>query len=96
VSINEVDIDTCRNLKRVVNSPRSLEAFKRTGILFEELAPVDHAQLKEAIRLKDPQRGGNKDIFDLRLLYANKQRKKKHQLLVDVSSFFNRLAVSLR
>lgn len=80
-----MDIEKCRNLKRQINSPRSLEAFKRLGILFEELAPIDNAKLKEAIRLKDPQMGNNKDIFDLRLLYANKARKKKLQLLIEVS-----------
>jgi len=68
----------------LINSPRSLEAFKRTGILPEELDPVNHAQLREAIASRNPTRTVNRDVFELRLLYANKARHKKLQLLKEV------------
>ena len=69
----------------MINSPRSLEAFKRTGITPQELEPIDIAKLKEDVANKNPSRQVNKDVFDLRLLYANKARQKKLQLLRDVS-----------
>jgi hypothetical protein len=62
-----------------------LEAFKRTGITPQELEPIDIAKLKEDLANKNPSRQVNKDVFDLRLLYANKARQKKLQLLRDVS-----------
>jgi hypothetical protein len=62
-----------------------LEAFKRTGITPQELEPIDIAKLKEDVANKNPSRQVNKDVFDLRLLYANKARQKKLQLLRDVS-----------
>ena len=62
-----------------------MEAFKRTGITPQELEPIDIAKLKEDVANKNPSRQVNKDVFDLRLLYANKARQKKLQLLRDVS-----------
>jgi hypothetical protein len=86
-SVATLDIDAKRNqsLSIFINSPRSLEAFKRTGITPEELEPVNITLLKEQIAYKSPSRQVNPDIFKLRLMYANKARHKKLQLLKDVS-----------
>jgi len=49
VSIASIDIDARHKvpIAALINSPRSLEAFKRTGITPQELEPVDQAKLRE-------------------------------------------------
>lgn len=83
-----IDIDARHKvpLAALINSPRSLEAFKRTGITPKELERVDQAKLREAIQAKTHTMQASKDVFELRLLYANKARQKKLQLLRDVST----------
>jgi hypothetical protein len=65
----------------LINSPRSLEAFRRTGIKPEELERLDLAKLREKIAQRNPSHIVNKDVLDLRVVYANKARHKKLQEL---------------
>ena len=61
----------------MIKSPRSLEAFKRAGVLPEELDPVNKRTLAEALKKKYPNAGVSKDLLSLRLTYANDARYKK-------------------
>lgn len=85
-SIALLDIDTklSQPIAALINSPRSLEAFRRTGIKPEELEPLDLIKLNEKIAQKNPSRIVNKDVFNLRVVYANKARQKKLQQLREV------------
>ena len=49
INLDNIDIDNPPNGKswaRVINSPRSIEAFKRTGIFAKELDPVSVKKLE--------------------------------------------------
>ena len=54
-SIEGIDIDKPPNGKswsRVIDSPRSLEAFKRTGIFVKELDPVSVKKLEAQLKIR--------------------------------------------
>lgn len=70
-----------RSWAKVIKSPRSLEAFKRVGVLPEELDPVNKRTLAEALKKKYPQAGVSKELLQLRLSYANDARYKKLKIV---------------
>ena len=37
----------------MINSPRSLEAFKRTGVLMHELGPIDVAGIEAMLKERE-------------------------------------------
>jgi len=85
----EIDIDQKRQggprLASKISSPRSLEAFRRTGVTFKELEPLNVEAMKEMLAMRSPTRQVNPDVLNLRIEYANKARHQKMQLLRDVS-----------
>lgn len=56
VAITSIDLNNLQahtRLEFLINSPRSLEAFKRTGILMHELGPVDVAGIEAMLRERE-------------------------------------------
>ena len=56
VATFDIDVKRKQSIAKMINSPRSLEAFKRTGITPEELEPVNIPWLKDNIASKTPNR----------------------------------------
>ena len=88
VNLDNIDIDKPQNGRswaKIIDSPRSLEAFKRAGIYARELDPVDINSLESALKRRFGTQAVNQDILFLRLEHANKNRQVKFNMVKSVS-----------
>ena len=86
--MEHIDIDKPpqgRSWSKVIDSPRSLEAFKRAGVFAQELDPVDVAGLESALKRRFGTNAANKDLLFLRIEHANKNRHSKFNMVKSVS-----------
>lgn len=61
----------------LINSPRSLEAFKRTGMLPNELAPINVGEIANLLREREKTNDIPKALIELRVEAAEKNRRHK-------------------
>ena len=58
-SIENIDIDNLpkgKTVAEIINSPRSLEAFKKSGIFPNDLMPVDFSAIASKLKERDGDR----------------------------------------
>ena len=67
-------------LSRLINSPRSLLAFQRSGITVTELEPVNVEAIEQKLRARDLVKAVPKELVQLRVDMANKNRYNKLRL----------------
>ena len=88
VTLESIDIDKPPHGKswaKVIDSPRSLEAFRRAGIYARELDPVDVAGLERSLKARFGAGSVNHDLLYLRIEHANKNRRSKFNMVKSVS-----------
>ncbi len=68
-------------LQDLIDSPRSIEAFKRTGILVSELSIVDVATIEALLKEREKSVDIPKALLQLRVDAAEKNRRHKYQLI---------------
>ena len=83
-SIANINLDNLPSGVRVqdlVDSPRSLEAFNKTGILPSELNLVDVARIEARLKERDKISEVPKQILQLRIDAAERNRRNKLKIV---------------
>mgnify|MGYP000468476824 CR=1 FL=1 len=75
-------------LETEINSPRSLQAFKNTGLEPEELNPVDEKAIAQKIRDREKGRPVPPELIQARIDAAQQNRLNKLQIVCTVSLLF--------
>jgi len=66
---------------RFINSPRSLEAFRRAGIEPKELDPVNKKALASMLKARENGKSPPNEILNIRFEFADDKRRKKLEML---------------
>jgi hypothetical protein len=79
LDLNNLTKDT--PVATLINSPRSMDAFNRSGIQPHELDPIDLAEVEKRAMARNNGEKMSKDVLNLRLEHADRQRFKLLHIL---------------
>ena len=84
VSLEDIKIDNPpkgKSWARIINSPRSLEAFRRVGIKARELDPVNIQDLETELKQKFGSKKADNKLLVMRIEHLNKNRHSKFNMV---------------
>lgn len=89
ISILDIDLSESLNdsYKKIINSPRTIEAMANIGILPEELDDMSYETIRTQLIIRERKPNIPTMIVDLRYDNFQKKRQTRRQLVIEVSLY---------